>query len=1040
MPPVIVRTQSRQDRRVLNGEPFEELASPRLLDASRLRDDPRVRHPVTALSARPNRDRGHERPDAEKRETDGQQHGRRKHEPVIGPPFPADQRRPGSRSECRSLDACATRADCIPDPPARAGALHSASMIDPAIQSRLSASLRLRTPARLRSGVGGWIIALLLAITLVTDQGVAQTEITFETFGIGNAYRPGGPIAARVRLTSDLDEPAPGLLEWEIPNPDGDRQINQRTIEIPGRGASTTTWLIGDLPSRIDPLAVSADPWMVRLFEYRDGRRIREIASARLAPSVCAARPIEQGAGMAVVIGPNEAGLSGYGQIPGRDDRPGLNEYLDVVPNVEPPDLPDSWPGYQQADLIVWTANESRFQPGTLGTRLVIEGALRGWLERGGHLVIVLPRSGDPWRLEKGDGVLNDLLEGIAPITVTDYPLQQALPALASAPGLRDPERTITLHHFDPDRLPPVWRPLAGFRPTPPPFDPNSVQIPEDAPPAIAEQMIETARGMVPPAAPVIHAIRRDVGQGTLDVVGIDPSDPDIRIQQPQGLPATWVFWNPILGRRTFTAPASVVDALASKRELVTSIGTTALGNGRLISRQIAQQGSAQSGLLLALALFGGYWLLAGPLGFAILGRLGRRRQAWLAFTGTSVLAAVLGWFVGEFAVVVESPVRHLTVLRHRYADESAAADTPFDLATCWFSARLDGYGTVDVRVGDPLSGDAATGGLDLLRHYSPPPNGFDSGFVDSARYEVDSRRRHEIAAPARATSAEFVTNWRGRPMATGDAWRSTISVAPDDPVSLTMIDRDLVEVTGTLVNGTGLELTDILVVLVAPLRLAPLPLDDSGLPGIRGSRERVTTQPPNLGGMVAVAIDSWSPGTPLPLGGQGGCFGSIRRVPQFGRNSLGYELDNRFQSLEGSLDPLTAGGNVDPIVELQALSLYHGLEPPPIVQTSDAARRGSRKIRLLGRDLDLSRHLSEPGIIVLAVANEAPCPVPIQLDGEPIASEGTVLLQWIHAVPPEIDVLIPPRPSEFDEDPQASQADRTTVESQRKGVAAAWR
>ena len=76
----------------------------------------------------------------------------------------------------------------------------------------------------------------------------------------------------------------------------------------------------------------------------------------------------------------------------------------------------------------------------------------------------------------------------------------------------------------------------------------------------------------------------------------------------------------------------------------------------------------------------------------------------------------------------------------------------------------------------------------------------------------------------------------------------------------------------------------------------------------------------------------------------------------------------------------------------------------------------------------------------MLAVANEAPCPVPIQLDGEPIASEVTVLLQWIHAVPPEIDVLIPPRPSEFDEDPQASQADRTTVESQRKGVAAAWR
>ncbi len=999
---------------------------------------------MPALSAGPDRDRGDEGRRSDQGDRDDEQQGHREHVVVIGSPRSDEDIDDGSRS-CRRLDRRRTiRTTDTAIPPAQAVPLHSGTMIDAATRRPSLTGNRPRSAAPTPSrSPGGILVAALLLMLLTGGRSAAQTMVTFETFGLGNAYRPGGPVAARVLVTSDLDEPVPGLVEWEIPNPDGDRQINQRPIEIPARGGTASAWLIGDLPSRIDPLAVANEPWTVRVFEYRDGERIAEIATARLDPSVCAARPVPQADGLAIVIGPNDAGLGGYAAIPGRDGRPGLNELLTVVPNVEPRDLPDVWAGFDQADLIVWTADDPRFQPGTLGTRLTIEGALRSWLERGGHLVIALPRSGDPWRLERGDGVLNDLLEGVSPITESTWPLAQALPALSDRPGLRDPDRTITLHRFDPATLPPAWRPLAGFRPAAPPFDRSSVSIPEGTPPAVAAQLIASAEAAVAAPAPVIHAIRRDVGQGTLDLVGIDPSDPDIRVQQPQGLPATWVFWNPLLGRRTFTPSASIVDDLAARRELVQSSQSTVLGSQRMISEEIGLRGSANGGRLLAIAIFGGYWLIAGPLGFSVLGRMGRRRHAWTAFVATSLVAAGVGWVAGELAVVIDTPLRHLTVLRHRYAPEASEVDTPLDHATCWFSTRLPGYGTARVTIG-AVDGSAAapSSGVDLLRHFSPPPNGFEAGFLDSARYEVDARRRGSIEAPARATSAEFVGDWLGRPRERDGVWASTIKVDPDDPIRIEMLDRTLTSISGTLVNGTGTTLTDVLVLMVSPVRSAPLPLDDRGLPGLPGVADRLTAQMPNLGNIMVVSIEEgWAPDAPLALGGPKGIFGSAAQVRAFGRNALGTEIEARFPAAEAFEQAMIGTGSAaDRRRGLQALSLFQSLQPPPIVQTSSGQRSAARFIRLLGRDLDLSRCLAEPGIVVLAFAENTPCPVPIHVDDELVDGEGTVLLQWIHPIPPDPAWLVPPRPETFDDSTDAARADRVHPESQPRGVAAAWR
>lgn len=443
---------------------------------------------------------------------------------------------------------------------------------------------------------------ILLVMVTVSSQTHAQTTIEIDRFGAGNAFRPGGPVAIRVVVTSDQDEAVPGLLQWEIPNPDGDIATNLRRIAVPARGGTATTWLIGELPSTANPMDLGMEPWFIRLFEYRDGRRVEEIATTRIDPMLTQARAVEQKESMTLVMGPNPGGLGGYGPLAG-GERPGVNEEMVTIPDIEPGDLPDSWIGLAPYELIVWAANEPKFSPSIIGNKPSTERALRDWVERGGHLVIMLPASGDPWRLGRDETVFGDLLADLQPIRNPDYPLREALPALSDRGGLQKPNASITLHHFDPETLAAPWRPLAGFRPYAEPFDESAVEIPTATPPAGRRLLIDKARAeWPPPPPPIIHAVRRDVGHGTLDVVGIDACDPDLRIQQPSLLPKAWVFWNPILGRSDFTASGDVFRAL-DKDRLLARTNPDFLGR-QLVPPAISISGAAAGGVLVALVVF----------------------------------------------------------------------------------------------------------------------------------------------------------------------------------------------------------------------------------------------------------------------------------------------------------------------------------------------------------------------------------------------------------------------------------------------------
>ena len=656
------------------------------------------------------------------------------------------------------------------------------------------------------------LLSLLFILTILTPGlSHAQTILEIEDFGVGNVFRPGETIGVRMRITGDVDETTSGVLQWEIENADGDIAEFSRAVSIPARGGQSVVWLYGQLPPTSAAANMLDQDWGFRLFETEDGARIREIANARLSPSMAlnAPRPVEINQDQILVIGPNAAGLLGYDSIPGIPGNPALNEVTVTTSGMRPNQLPDSWQGLSPFSTIIWGgANDAAYSPGELDGRRDVENALREWISRGGHLVIILPGNGDPWRLGRNETGLGDLLDGLEPEVVDGISLASLLPTLSVKPGLRVPDKTVSVTTFDPKTLPPQWIPQLAITP---------------------REVVGDFTHTVPESMPMVWGIRRHLDLGAIDLVGIDVTDRDLQIQQNPRLPDTATFWRPILGRRATAPSGTTLNTLIKEQRVVSnnSIQVNSLGSGLLISTQIGLGGAAAQGILSAMLLFGVYWMVAGPGGFAILRNFKLQRHAWLVFLATSMGFAFLAWIGSKVLRENELEVKHVTVLSHIYSPQADPTIPQVDLASSWFSASLPGYGSVDIRIGNEDDSNANT-----LEYFSPPPNGSGDRFPNSDRYEIPFESTYNYSVPARATSAEFHARFKGVPNSTEGAWSGTISVDPTNPVKVTRIPAERrISIKGSLINTSGVNFDRVQIFQIYSLRTPNSTASPNGLP-----------------------------------------------------------------------------------------------------------------------------------------------------------------------------------------------------------------
>jgi hypothetical protein len=117
---------------------------------------------------------------------------------------------------------------------------------------------------------------------------------------------------------------------------------------------------------------------------------------------------------------------------------------------------------------------------------------------------------------------------------------------------------------------------------------------------------------------------------------------------------------------------------------------------------------------------------------------------------------------------------------------------------------------------------------------------------------------------------------------------------------------------------------------------------------------------------------------------------------------------------------------------------MFHMLPPPRLEVKENARAVGAVAFhRWLARGMDTSIRFTEPGVFVFAAVSNAPCPVPISIDGSRVSGEGLVMLQWVHPLPPVLEQLA--RPAFRTEDESASALKQDSVDP-RNGVASTWR
>lgn len=732
-----------------------------------------------------------------------------------------------------------------------------------------------------------------------------EIEIAADFVGTMDVIRPGEWAGVRLRLTDRAPAARNVDVRLWLPDPDGDTALVTREITL-NPGVAQSVWLYAPLGWR----HTGADTFTITVHE---GGGIatglgRQIASDRIASR----RVIRDCDSAILALGPAPAGgLSRYSTTinPG-EAPPTSNELTHVVTGARPIDLPDRWMGLAIFETIVWLEGE----PSALSERQA--EALREWTLRGGRLVICLPSSATGWA-DARSNPLHALLPGVRLRRMEDADLNELRPLLRPRDSLPLPTSA-------------AWHALS---PAP------------DATPGAATIVLAAPGG----AGVVAQGA---CGAGLVTLVGLDLGAPALaeRID-------TQFFWHRVLGKRFDVLSRDEMLQAASRRTFIPSEPAWMDAD---IGAEIAKQGRASVGVLLGLAVFGTYLVVAGPLSFALLRRRGRAGWAWPVFALIALAFTALAWGSARVARPIRAEIQRLTVLDHVYGED-------VDRARVWFGALLPDYGDQAVSI------DAASIGLethDALAPWDNPANTRSERFPDARPYLLDARGPGSLRVPARSTVKEFRADWAGAP-----PWAMPAPTGGD--VRL-VAEGERVRLEGRLTHNLPGALTEVVVLLVRGQKPLRGDLGDRGALLSIGSAWTLETE--------------WAAGAELDL-------------------ATADVQASRRQDLEAYLDGLSpasrslVGGAARPeraMSRFIASSFYSALKPPDYLSDTalGAGILPTTPARRAAHGLDLSPWLMRPCLIVIGALESGPGPAPLRIDGETPPSAGRTIVRWVYPMP----------------------------------------
>ena len=783
-------------------------------------------------------------------------------------------------------------------------------------------------------------------------QGTGEVQLSIMNLGIGGMIRSGDWTGIQIQMVDQGSAQREVILRVTIRDSDGDDAQYDRVVSA-NPGLPQSFWLYCWVPFQLGQATFDIHAFEAEESGSADAGQLGYRAG-RLLGTASVYNPLMQEPWIALagMVGTRQLGIDQYATtIDGRTWRPLGHELIRVAPGLTTRSLPDRWQGLLPLDFLIWGSSTLReHDPSTLSPERA--RALRHWVQQGGHLIVMMPPSDDPWY----GGT---------------HPIRNILPDI-QRPTRHDGVDYDTIRQLITESVD-IELPKNGTLTT---FTPALDAQPETAIPILRTKAGETI------------AIRRIVGAGMVTVIGIDLGQGELR---RLGLPEPEPFWHRILGMRgDVKRPSEMTEQL-----LADVRSRTVLEFDTNVSGEIAKTGRAIQGVFFGLIVFLIYWIVAGPGGFALLKQQKKSQHAWVGFVAMIVVFTALSWMGASMLRPKKVNITHLTLFEQVYGQ-------PTSRARSWMSVMLPSYGQsiVSFRDLNDTSGLASNQMTNLLTPWQPSTTSASivSGFPDNTGYRIESRSPDAIRVPTRATVKDFRADWGGT-----SNWSMPHPVIDTESFKETKLQLDGTQIQGQLVHNLPGELTDVMFVIVSqqtPIRAVGQGLGQSMI-------SRVTTWSPQIPG------GGWDPGQVIEMldytklsevnrnSAKGDYFtAAIKRgIDTMSIQGPRGNVMERLMAarLISQLQPPRFGTLTDPVGDrLARRRQLHGW---------DLGMWFTEPCLIVMGVLEVDANEASPN----------GSPVPVFVDGKPAAASGKTLVTWIYpfnANPPRYVGVFDPEPS----------------------------
>jgi hypothetical protein len=797
-----------------------------------------------------------------------------------------------------------------------------------------------------------WILTLVVMcfLPLVAFGQDSGLTLALDKFGVGNMARRGDTAGIRLVVVDSAAANRSVLIRLSRTDPDGDTIESERVVTT-NPGVRQGVWFYTRVPYDFLPRRQGTGI-IATAYEANEvqnpapGEPLftpgRILAKLELDPKG-AVQP--RGVGLIGIVGTAHLGLAAYGTnaignlepwIPGR------GEPTEIVQNIQVLDMPDQWHGWAPFETLVWVRGEPSELKGERAR------AIREWVERGGHLVIVMPSVGQTWTNRQSNELFS-ILPTVSVQRKEGVELDQFRPMLVG--------RKAAVEILDPSGQPSTDQAAKADAAAGRDLLVGTGVVHTFTPAADAA-IGDAMRVLNGPDGECVVA-RRLVGLGCVTLVGLDLGNSAIGSKVE-----AQAFWHRILGKRGRILTEADIKRLDAGGVNASPMYLDVGISGELNARQ---QGKSATGLFLGFVLFVVYWLVAGPVGFAILKQKKQTAHSWVVYFLSAVVFTAIAWAGATALRPKKIEVSHLTLFDHVYGQ-------PTQRARVFASVLLPGYGDATVRVGEPDKAASATSTWDFIAPWETSDGDpIKASFPDARSYRVDARSPDSLRVPTRATVKEFVADWAG-----GTVWRMP---APD-----TMSDGSLSKIewqeqgegkppimTGLLKHELPGTLKDVRIIVVRGQ-------DDFTAPGI-AARDMWFNR------AFALYYSEWPAGETLDLAK----LSTVTSIISF------------MQGLVPALPQMTNMWGASQAEEVKPVSrimsaMFTPLLPGPDINTFSTASVAV-PLRSATHGWDIARWFTHPCLIIVAEL-EGETPVPLFVDGKPASSKGKTYVRWMYPLP----------------------------------------